>query len=79
MEKVCQNWPKEAFDDTLVNGNSWKEFEENAKAAAAEIYRLPDMEAAKAKVEELMKELEVNKTVAVGGDEYPALASSMAN
>lgn len=74
MEKVCQNWPKEAFDDALVNGDSWKEFEENAKAAAAEIYRLPDMSSVKEKVEELMKELEVNKTVAVGGDEYPALA-----
>ncbi|MBQ1510564.1 MAG: LUD domain-containing protein [Selenomonadaceae bacterium] len=74
MEKVCQNWPGEAFDDTLVNPNSWKEFEENAKAAAAEIYRLPDMVAAKAKLEELLQELEVNKTVAVGGDEYPALA-----
>ena len=74
MEKVCQNWPKEAFDDALINPNSWKEFEENAKAAAAEIYRLPDMKAAKAKLEELLKELEANKLVAVGGDEYPALA-----
>ncbi len=78
MEKVCQNWPKEAFDDALVNGNSWKEFEENAKAAAAEIYRLPDMKAAKAKLEEILKDLEVKKTVAVGGDEYPALATLFA-
>jgi len=74
MEKVCQNWPKEAFEDSLVNGNYWKEFEENAKAAAAEIYRLPDMSSVKAKIEEIMKDLEVKKTVAVGGDEYPALA-----
>lgn len=31
MEKVCQNWSKEAFDDKLVNASYWDEFAQNAK------------------------------------------------
>ena len=40
MEKVCRDWPKEAFGEGLVDAGYWQSFEENAKAAAAEIYRV---------------------------------------
>ena len=40
MKKVCQNWAADAFDNTLVNSRHWTEFEQNAKAAAAEIIRV---------------------------------------
>ena len=73
MEKVCRNWPKEAFDDTLVNEKYWDAFEQNAKAASAEIFRVPDMAAAKSALDKLISELEVKKIIAVGDDEYPGL------
>ena len=73
MEKVCRNWAKEAFSPELINPDSWKEFEENAKLAAAEVYRLADMKAAKEKLSELLGNMEVKSVLAVGGDEYPAL------
>ena len=75
MEKVCKNWPAEAFDDALVNASYWGAFEENAKAASAEIVRVRNYAEAQAKVDELIHSLKAKKVVAVGGDENPALRS----
>lgn len=73
MEKVCANWPKEAFDAALVNEKYWDAFADHASQASAEITRVPDMKAAKAEIEKRISELGVKKVIAVGGDEYPGL------
>lgn len=74
MLKVCDNWPKEAFDAQLIDGSKyWEPFAENAKTASAEIIRVPDMQAALAEVKRLLPELNVQKIIAVNGDEYPEL------
>jgi len=73
MDKICQNWPKEALNDALVDPKYWDAFEENAKAASAEIFRVPDMKAGEEKLAEIIKEIEAKSVIAVGGDEYPAL------
>ena len=46
MEKVCQDWSKEAFDSKLVNASYWDEFAQNAKMASAEIIRVANMASA---------------------------------
>ena len=79
MEKVCKNWPAEAFDDKLVNANYWDEFVENAKAASAEIQRVKDYAAAQEKVKELIQSFQAKEILAVGGDENPALKSIYAS
>ncbi|WP_029545366.1 lactate utilization protein [Selenomonas sp. AB3002] len=73
MLKVCNDWPREAFTDELVSGKYWNDFSVNAKAAAAELWRVPDMLEARRKLEELIESLAVKKVVAVGGGELPAL------
>ena len=73
MLKVCNDWPREAFTDELVSGKYWNEFSVNAKAAATELWRVPDMLEAQRKLEELIESLAVKKVVAVGGGELPAL------
>ena len=62
MEKVCQDWSKEAFDDKLVNASYWDEFARNAETASAarELQRISD-------------ELGAHNILAVGGAENPAL------
>lgn len=74
MLKVCNDWPREAFTDELVSGKYWNDFSVNAKAAAAELWRVPDMLEARRKLEELIESLAVKKVVAVGGEELPALS-----
>lgn len=73
MLKVCNDWPREAFTDELVSGKYWQDFSVNAKAASAELWRVKDMAEARERLEGLMEELGVKKTVAVGGEELPAL------
>ena len=68
MLKICQDWPKEAFDDKLIDAKYWDDFEKNATLAAAEVFRVKDLAAAKAKTAELMKEFECKKVIATCGD-----------
>ena len=73
MEKVCQNWSKEAFDSKLVNASYWNEFAQNAKMASAEIIRVANMASAARELQRISDELEAHKILAVGGAENPAL------
>lgn len=73
MEKVCKNWASDAFIDGLVDAKFWTEFETNAKAAAAEIYKVADYAAGEEKLQEVLKEFNPEKIVAVGGEENSAL------
>ena len=68
MLKICQDWPKEAFDDKLIDAKYWDDFEKNATLAAAEVFRVKDLAAAKAKTAELIKEFECKKVIATCGD-----------
>ncbi|MCI6869711.1 MAG: lactate utilization protein [Selenomonadales bacterium] len=73
MEKVCRDWPKEAFGEGLVDAGYWQSFEENAKAAAAEIYRVKNFAEAEKQLANLLKEFAPKEILAVGGEENPAL------
>ena len=73
MLKVCQNWPKEAFDDELINAKYWDDFEKNATLAAAEVFRVKDYAEAKAKTTELIKEFNCKKVIATGGADDPEI------
>ena len=73
MLKVCQNWPKEAFDDELINAKYWDDFEKNATLAAAEVFRVKDYAEAKAKTAELIKEFNCKKVIATGGADDPEI------
>ena len=73
MLKVCQNWPKEAFDDELINAKYWDDFEKNATLAAAEVSRVKDYAEAKAKTAELIKEFNCKKVIATGGADDPEI------
>ncbi len=42
MEKVCVNWPEKAFISGLVDAKYWTDFEANATAAAAQVYKVAD-------------------------------------
>ncbi len=75
MIKVCKNWPAQAFDEELVNASYWKEFEQNAKTASAEVIRVKDFAAAQTKVMEIIHSLKAKKVIAVGDDELPQLRS----
>ena len=68
MLKICQDWPKEAFDEKLIDAKYWDDFEKNAKLAAAEVFRVKDLAAAKAKTAELIKEFNCKKVIATCGD-----------
>ncbi len=76
MEKVCRDWAKQAFGEGLVKAEYWNDFETNAKAAAAEVFRVKNFAEGEAKLQELLKEY-ADRTgggiMAVGGDENPAL------
>ena len=73
MLKVCQNWPKEAFDDELINAKYWDDFEKNATLAAAVVFRVKDYAEAKAKTAELIKEFNCKKVIATGGADDPEI------
>lgn len=73
MEKVCKDWASEAFINGLVDEKFWTEFETNAKAAAAEVYKVADYAEGEAKLLDVLKEFSPEKIVAVGGDENEAL------
>lgn len=73
MLKVCQNWPKEAFDDKLIDAKYWDDFEKNATTAAAEVCRVKDYAEAKAKTAELIKEFNCKKVIATGGADDPEI------
>ena len=66
MRKVCADWKTEAFSPALVNGSYWPDFEENAKAASAEIFCVPDETAAAQKVLEIADEVKADMVVAAG-------------
>ena len=68
MKKVCQNWAADAFDNTLVNSRHWTEFEQNAKAAAAEIIRVKNLQEAQVRIEELARTLKVKSIIATGSE-----------
>ena len=76
MEKVCRDWAKQAFGEGLVKAEYWNDFETNAKAAAAEVFRVKNFAEGEAKLQELLKEY-ADRTgggiMAVGGEENPAL------
>ena len=73
MLKICQDWPKEAFDDKLIDAKYWDDFEKNATLASAEVFRVKDLAAAKAKTAELIKEFECKKVIATCGDKNPGI------
>ena len=73
MEKVCENWPEKAFISGLVDAKYWTDFEANATAAAAQVYKVADYAAGEAKLKEVLKEYAPKEIIAVGGDENPAL------
>ena len=73
MEKVCQDWSKEAFDDKLVNASYWDEFARNAETASAEIIRVANMASAARELQRISDELGAHNILAVGGAENPAL------
>ncbi|MBE6105461.1 lactate utilization protein [Anaerovibrio lipolyticus] len=73
MEKVCVNWPEKAFISGLVDAKYWTDFEANATAAAAQVYKVADYAAGEAKLKEVLKEYAPKEIIAVGGDENPAL------
>ncbi len=73
MEKVCANWPGEAFINGLVDAKYWTDFETNATAAAAQVYKVADYAAGEAKLKEVLKEYAPKEIIAVGGEENPAL------
>lgn len=75
MKKVCQNWAVEAFDDELVNASHWEAFEQNAKAASAEIIHVKDLPAAKTAIADLIVSLQAKSVIATGDDTLPALTS----
>lgn len=76
MEKVCRDWAKQAFGEGLVKAEYWNDFETNAKAAAAEVFRVKNFVEGEAKLQELLKEY-ADRTgggiMAVGGEENSAL------
>lgn len=81
MEKVCKDWPKEAFVGSVVDEKFFAEFEKNATTAAAKVCRVKDFAAAEKKVEEILiglgkgeydnKILPTKEILAVGGSERP--------
>ena len=71
MEKVCADWPAQAFDEQLVNGKYWEEFAANAKAAATEILHAGTWQEAEQLLQELVQNMEAKEILAVGGDENP--------
>lgn len=73
MEKVCQDWSKEAFDDKLVNASYWDEFARNAEMASTEIIRTANMASAAQELQRISNELGAHSVIAVGGAENPAL------
>ena len=73
MEKVCRDWATQAFGKGLVDKKYWGSFEENAKAASAEIYKVKDFAEAESTLMDLLKEFAPKEIIAVGGDENPAL------
>ncbi len=73
MEKVCRDWPKQAFEKGLVDAGYWDEFCTNATAASAEVYKVKDFAAGEAKLKELLAQYAPKEIVAVGGEEIPAL------
>lgn len=73
MEKVCRDWPNQAFGKGLVKAEYWNEFETNAKTAAAEVFRVKNFSEGEVKLKELLKEYTSDEIIAVGGDENPAL------
>jgi len=79
MEKVCQNWPQDAFDNALVSDKYWDAFAKHAEMASAEIIRVADMETAEKEIKKLIPELSVKEIIATGGEEYPNLAKIYEN
>lgn len=73
MEKVCHDWPHQAFIQGLVKAEYWDEFETNAKAASAEIFRVADFAAGEAKLKEILEQYAPKEIIAVGQEENPAL------
>ena len=74
MKKVCANWPAEAFISGLVDAKHWQAFEENAKLAAAEIYKVADYKAAEKTLKDVLQEFSPKEIIAVGGEENSVLA-----
>jgi L-lactate dehydrogenase complex protein LldG len=74
MEKVCKDWSI-AFDPELVNPNYWNEFEENAKAASAEIWQVNSYAEAAQAITTLIQTTKAQKVIAVGNEESNGLAS----
>jgi L-lactate dehydrogenase complex protein LldG len=79
MKKVCKDWVSNAFDDKLVNASYWQEFEENAKAASAEIIHVKNLQSAQAAISDLIVTLGAKKVIAVGDDTVPELNSLYSN
>ncbi len=73
MEKVCRDWASQAFGKGMVKAEYWDDFEVNAKAAAAEIFRVKDFSEGEAKLNELLQEYAPKEIIAVGGDENSAI------
>ena len=73
MEKVCANWSEQAFDETLVRGQYWDEFAENAKAAATELIHAGTWQEAEQRLQGLGQDMNAKEILAVGGAENPRL------
>ena len=73
MEKVCANWSEQAFDETLVSGQYWDEFAENAKAAATELIHAGTWQEAEQRLQGLVQDMDAKEILAVGGAENPRL------
>lgn len=73
MQKVCADWPAEAFDEQLVSGKYWDEFAENAKAAATELFHASTWQEAEQLLQGVVTELQAQEILAVGGTENPRL------
>ena len=83
MQKVCHDWPNEAFIDGLVDEKYWDGFLEKANIASAKVSRVKNWEEAEAKLVDILKglsageyddrKLETKEILAVGEEEFPFL------